>query len=738
MGSGPFNQMNRRRPLEQTAMRVSRYIRASFASVRRRGRNEDQRVRQWKPLPLATPPSWSVGEPSARCRLASHCGKVFLAAWLSLCLITNARAEDPTSGNARSLADLSLEQLMNESVTSVSKKETRLNQSPAAISVITQEDIRRSGLTTLPELLRTVPGMDVARIDSHEWAVSSRGFNGEFGNKLLVLIDGRTIYTPASGGVFWNAQDVVLEDLDRIEVIRGPGATLWGANAVNGVINITTKSAKETQDGLVSVSAGTEDHPSTTVRYGGQIANVYYRAYVKYLNREGLVDSNGKETPDEWSAIRGGFRTDWEPSTENTFTLQGDFYSSEAGKNIVTPVLAAPFTRSDNVVEHNNGQNILGRWTHTFSEASQFSLQAYYDRFKESDGVTIETRDTYDVDLQHRFPLGARNDVVWGVGYRNALVEHTSTPRFIWNPAGVKIDLFNIFIQDDITLVEKRLHFIFGSKFEHNGLVGWEPQPSGRLLWTPTEQQTVWASVSRATRTPSLFERDSRLDVAAFQPNAFSPLFLVSQFGNHRADSEKLTAYELGYRIESAKRLSFDLTGFYNVYDDLLITVPNANRFEANPSPAHVLISSISQNAQAGETFGTELAANCQVNDHWRLTGSYTWRHMCLHPDNSAESDSPQQQFQIRSYLDLTHNVELNGALYFVDQIKPQFAGTRLPVSSYVRLDIGLAWRPTKSLELGVWGQNLLDNQHAEFGSLQTQIRTEVPRSVLGKMTWRF
>jgi len=643
------------------------------------------------------------------------------------------------AGGSRVLADLSLEELMNESVTSVSKKETKLSQSPAAISVITQEDIRRSGLATTPELLRTVPGLDVARINANEWAVSSRGFNHQFANKLLVLIDGRTIYTPASGGVFWNAQDVVLEDLDRIEVIRGPGATLWGGNAVNGVINIITKSAKETQGALVSTSFGTEDHPSTTVRYGGQLAtNFYYRAYVKYFNRDGLVDANGDDAPDDWSALRGGLRLNWEPSPENNFTLQGDYYDSDAGKNMPRVSLTPPSSRQVDVTARNSGGNVVGRWARTFSETSQLTLQGYYDHVEQGDGAGTEFRNTGDIDLQHRFALGARNDVVWGAGYRYATVESTPSFNLTWTPDKMRLQLFNVFVQDEITLVPDQLHFTLGSKFEHNTLTGLEIQPSARLLWTPTERQTAWASVSRATRTPSLFERNIRLNAAAFQPSPFAPPVLVSSFGNPNAEAEKLIAYELGYRIEPMKQLSFDVAMFYNVYEDLLLAESNPRRDETSPAPPHTLISTTIQNNQHGETYGTEVSAQWKVTDNWRLAGSYTWLHMRLAPDSSTALDSPQHQFQLRSYLDLPGNVELNGALFYVSEVSPHAAGARVPVPSYVRLDIGVVWRPTPSLELGVWGQNLLDDRHAEFRSIQSGFRTEVPRGVLGKITWRF
>lgn len=359
----------------------------------------------------------------------------------------------PASSKSK-LADLSIEQLLNESVTSVAKKETKLNQSTAAISIITQEDIRRSGLLSIPELLRTVPGLNVARINGNQWAISSRGFNLQYANKLLVLVDGRAVYSPAFGGVFWNAQDVALEDVDRIEVIRGPGATLWGANAVNGVINVTTKRAKETQGGMVSTAFGTEEQPTTTVRYGGQLAtNLHYRAYVKYFNRDGSVDSTGREAPDDWSALRGGLRLDWEPSVENTFTLQGDYYQGEARASIAEPSFTPPFSFMRTPVADNDGANLLGRWTHTFSDTAQLAVQGYYDRLQHGDGTATLDQDTYDFEVQQRFALGSRHAFVGGVGYR--FIDTEITPSFFLTPTprNRQRPLYNVFLQDDITLV---------------------------------------------------------------------------------------------------------------------------------------------------------------------------------------------------------------------------------------------------------------------------------------------
>ena len=341
-------------------------------------------------------------------------------------------------------------------------------------------------------------------------------------------------------------------------------------------------------------------------------------------------------------------------------------------------------------------------------------------------------QDTFDLDVQHRFALGERNDVVWGAGYRHTSLSVAPSFFAALTPASRQLQLFNVFVQDDITLVPDRLHLTLGSKFEHNDLTGFEVQPSARLRWTPSEHQMVWAAASRAIRTPSVSERDIRVNVTAF------PGGLASIFGNPNVKAEELISYELGYRVEPVKQLSLEAAAFYNVYDNLIGTVAGTPVFEAVPAPPHLLVPSTFQNGQSGTTYGGELTARWQVTDLWRLTGSYSWLHMRLQPNRTANSESPQQQFQLRSDLDLSSNVQLNSALYFVDRVNSQAGTTVASVPSYVRLDVGVSWRPTQSLELGLWGRNLIDNQHPEYSSYRTTLRTEVPRSVLGTVTWKF
>jgi iron complex outermembrane receptor protein len=658
---------------------------------------------------------------------------------LSALALTAGAAAEAAGNDALSLADLSIEQLMNESVTSVSKKETRLADSPAAITVITPEDIRRTGATTVPEALRIVPGLDVARINANEWAVSSRGFNSQYGNKLLVLVDGRSVYTPSFSGVYWNMQDLMLEDLDRIEVIRGPGATLWGANAVNGVINIMSKSAQDTQGFLANVAYGTDLRPMTSLRYGGQAGtNLFYRVYGQFLNHDNFLRADGTEAGDPWQSERAGLRLDWQPAEQSQFTLQGDYNNQRIDQTFsearLTPV-AGNFT--DTVENHNQSGNVLGRWTRRFEGGSESSLQVYYDTFKHFDSESSEQRSTIDVDWQHRLALGRRNEAVWGLGYRYTADNIAPSETAVFRPQRTHHQVFSGFLQDEFKLAPDRLSLTLGSKFEQNDYTGFEIQPSARLLWTPTHHHSVWASVSRAVRTPSRFESDGHINLQAFQPPS-SPPVLVALLPSSNPQSEKLIAYELGYRVEPTRRLAFDLAGFYNTYSDRSVFIAGASQFDPAPPTPHILSPVEGSNSGDGVTYGGELQAQWHVNDRWRLTGGYTWLHMRLHPDEATERDNPQHQFNLRSYLDLTRSLEWNSAAYYVDQTSHLSGSTVLPTPSYFRFDTGVTWRPTQNLELSVWGQNLLDGRHAEFNSFHASFLTEVPRSVLGKITWRF
>ncbi len=628
------------------------------------------------------------------------------------------------------LKKLSVEELMDIEVTSVAKEPEPYGRAPAAIEVISGDEIRRSGASSIPEALRLADNLEVAQQNSHDWNISARGFNTDLANKLLVLIDGRSVYTPLYSGVFWDVQDYLLEDLDRIEVISGPGGTLWGANAVNGVINITTKDAKDTQGLYTEAGGGSQLEDFVGGRYGGTLAtNVYYRVYGKYFGRGDGVLANGKNASDSWQMGQGGFRMDDEAIPQNHLTLQGDFYLGD--ENMKTGGL----TRT-------GGGNVLGRWSHTFSDDSDMSLQLYYDRthlamprpavFLEPAGIFKDDLDTFDLDFQHRFHLGARNNIVWGLGYRFTHDMVQAAPSLGFAPPVLDQNLFSGFVQDEFKL-RKDLFFTLGTKVEHNDYTGFEFEPSGRLQWNVTPKQMVWGAISRAVRTPSRIDRD------LVEPTGFStPLPTSLLDGSSHFESETLLAYELGYRAQLSSKVSASVSAFYNDYD-------NIRSFTPSPPPAFFGFPIVAANNLAGETYGVELNATYQMLDWWRWHAGYDFlkEHLRVKPGETDfshglnETADPENQFQIRSSMDLPHNVELDAGLRWVDRLHNNNGPTPGIVPSYFEMDARLAWHVTKQLELSIVGQNLLHDHHPEYG-FPSSSREEIARSVYGKISWEF
>ena len=662
---------------------------------------------------------------------------------LTAVLLVAVSAEAATM-RATELATLDIEDLMNIKVVSVAKKEQKLSETAAAVFIITGDDIRRSGATTIPEALRLAPGVDVARLDANRWAISIRGFNDRFSNKLLVMIDGRTVYTPLFSGVYWDVQDVVLADVERIEVIRGPGATLWGANAVNGVVNVITKSAQATPGLLVSGGGGTEERMLTTVRYGGQIGNAaHYRTYLKYADHDHFDLASGKEANDDWDQLRGGFRIDWEQSDVNTLTVQGDLYDGSSGVTETPPLLVPPFAdRIDDNTDVSGGM-LLARWSHIVSETSDMDVQAYYDRTRRDTPLLNERRSTVDVDLQHRFALLARQEVIWGLGYRYTEDDITSSRVFAVDPSSRDMHLPSAFLQDEISCLGDTVRVTIGSKFEHNDYTGFEVQPSVRGVWEAAERQTWWAAVSRAVRTPSRAERDFEITRETLMPGALgagSPPALVRLLGDDDFGSEELIAYELGYRAQPIDTLSFDVATFFNDYSDLR-TLETGTAFpEERPLPPHLVVPLTADNRMKGQSYGVEVASEWRARPWWHLKGAYTYLNMQLTLGNNstdtrseaAEGESPQHQFSLRSSMDLPGNVELDGWLRYVDRL------SSLDVDSYMTLDVRVAWRASETLELAVVGQNLLDDRHPESSaSIIGGIPSEVERGVYATLTWQ-
>ena len=679
---------------------------------------------------------------------AKSAGRAAIASLAAILCATNLVAQERQSvPDVNTVGSLSMEDLMNMEVTSVSKRTQKVADAAAAVFVLTQDDIRRSGATSIPDALRLVPGLQVARLDENKWAIASRGFDGRFDNKLLVLIDGRSVYTPLFSGVYWNVQDVLLEDLDRIEVIRGPGATLWGANAVNGVINIITKKAKDTQSGVVSAGGGNEERGSASARYGDKVGDEgFYRVYGKYFDwGPSLYPGTNLTAHDGWDALRGGFRADFAPTGANSFTLQGDLYRSNYDETLTVPSLNPPFSNTFPNQGAYSGGNILGRWNRS-SEGSSMSLQMYYDNTTIADNsLFVDHQNIFDMDFQHSFHVRDSQQFVWGLGYRSILDRNDGSFSVSLQPNQLTLNQFSAFLQDEIALVDDRLHITLGSKFEHNDFTGFEVEPNARLLWTLTPNQSIWAAVSRAVRTPAETEEGLRLNTQVVPPGTLAnptPLpAVVAVFGSHQFQSEDLLAYELGYRVQATSTFSADVATFYNNYTHLRTAEPGAPFVEGSPFPTDVVIPFIARNNMSGGTYGVEVFTDWKVMPKWRLQSSYSYLQMNIHKNRASQDPtadlpngvSPRHQWYVRSSLDLPHHFEHDTTLRFVDHL------SALNLPHYYSLDSHLGWRPVPRVEFSVGGENLLDNQHLEFlPDFINTTPTVVKRSVYGSVTFRF
>lgn len=649
------------------------------------------------------------------------------------------------------LTELSLEALMDMEITSVSRKTQTLANTAASVFVISQDDIRRSGATTIPDLLRMAPGVQVARIDANKWAVSIRGSNGRFANKLQVLKDGRSIYTPLFSGVYWETQDTPLEDIERIEVIRGPGAAMWGANAVNGVVNIITKLAADTQGGLVSAGGGSSENGFGTLRYGFKPSGKSdLRLYAKHVDRNEGVLSNGTDANDAWHLTTGGFRLDSQPDEDDALTLQGDFYSGRFNETYTLYRLPTDddprFSWIQPATAASWGGNVLARWQRTLSATDNLSLQLYYDHYQHDLFILGEKRDTLDLDFQHRFSLGSRQEILWGLGYRYTTDRIENSQVLALKTTSKGSSLFSAFLQDEITLLPQRLVLVLGSRFEHNDYTGFEIQPNGRLIWTPSPRHTFWGSVSRAVRTPTHGEQDLRYSFLTLPVGAAgNPLPLrVEIDGTDRFRSETLLAYEIGYRSDLTKQFSLDLSLFFNQYDHLRVRQSGSIEVEP-PSFTNLALRFPLSNDMHGHSYGAEIAATWRPCDWWRLQAGYHYLRSVMFLDNgstdeinrsNAAEGSPRHQFTLRSGIDLGRRVELDLWLRAVDQVD-SIDSTRIP--GYVTMDVRIAWKPLENLELALVGQNLFQSRHPEYiAEFINTASSETPRSIYGKITWKF
>lgn len=641
------------------------------------------------------------------------------------------------------LEELSIEQLMNIQVTSVAKKEQSIAQSAAAIYVVTADDIRRSGLSSIPEVLRTVPGLDVAQINANQWAISARGFNDRFANKLLVLIDGRSVYNTTFAGTYWDSQDYVLEDIERIEIIRGPGGTVWGANAVNGVINIITKKSADTQGGLLTASAGDFEKGNIALRYGGKLnESSDFRIYANGFSK------NSFDNHDGWHAQQLGFRLDSNLSPSDSLSFNGHWREGKADSTILATSLTPPSNIVSDTTSTNRDAHLMARWERRISSRSEMSLQAYYDSVNRSESILDQQVKTYDVEFQHRLPLGEYHDLTWGFGIREVQDHYRNSFTIGFTPSDRNNQIYSLFVQDEIAL-KHDLHLTFGSKLEHNGYTGFEVQPNARLIFAPNERQSYWAALSRAVQTPSRSYSDMRINVAAVPgfKLPYTPT-VISVLGNPGLDSQNVVAAELGYRNQMNAAFSVDLTAFYNRYRNLNTTEKGTPVFEPLPLPAHLMIPTLTQSLMMADTHGIEVSANWRPRSDWRMSMGYAWMKMNAYLDPtsgdlgrpvSLAGSSPEQQLQLKSYFNLSDKLDVDTYLYFVDRLAAVRSTTPAPISipSYVRLDFRFGYRPSKATEISVALQNVLDSKHQEFSAVDI-IPSKIPRSVYVKAALYF
>jgi iron complex outermembrane receptor protein len=638
------------------------------------------------------------------------------------------------------LKQLTLEQLGNVRVITASKQPEEVWRTPAAIFVITQDDIRRSGATSIPEVLRLAPGVEVARINSNRWSIGIRGFGSRLTRDVLVLIDGRTVYTTLLAGTYWEVQNVMLADVERIEVIRGPGGTIWGPNAVNGVINIITKPAKDTHGGYVSVAGGNVDQGMMNARFGaGNGDGVDYRVYGMAFDRGPEFHPNGVDY-DRWRSIQGGFRLDIARNKRDSYTVQGDIYDEGAGESVTATTYAPPYSQIVNGTARLSGGNVLARWQRTQGEGKSFYLQAYYDRANRRELNFADLRDTFDIDFLDRFPLPGSQQISWGFGARWSNGNNPTIVSGLYFLPGSRTDqLFTGFVQDEIALFHKSVGLSLGTKILKTNYTGVELQPSARLLWTPKKTATFWAAFTHALRTPSDAER-------AFYLSGFGNAFIngLPVFARFNANpdfrSEELNGYEFGYRQLFTKTLFVDIAAFHNHYGNLFSEDITGPLFlEDNPAPPHYLLPAQFGNGLVGTNLGVEIAPEWKPLPFWRLRASYSFLQMRLKKGTNSldigtasftEGASPRHEVTAVSGLDIRKAFSLDLTYRFVSQL----AAEKIP--SYSTADAQFSWRTTPNFTFSVVGRNLLQPYHYEFAS-DPAPNVGIKRAVYGQITWQ-
>lgn len=663
-----------------------------------------------------------------------HLGRALLATTL---MCGFARPATCQSRPAPDLAAVTIEDLLNIEVTSASRKKQPAMDVAAAVYVISHDDIRSSGMTTIPDLLRLAPGVDVAQVNSNKWAVSIRGFNGVFANKLLVLVDGRTIYDRAFAGVSWELEDLLLDDIDRIEVIRGPGAAIWGANAVNGVINIVTKAASETQGGLVRVDAGRAGEQGAA-RYGGTRGPAAYRVYSQWTRRDQSLIAPGTRADDASHSVTTGFRADW-TMTPGAAMVEGAFTAGQARE--LWPNFDPQTAAADpiaNVPSDSQSGHLLARWTHLRPGGGSLQIQSFFDMAGRQEPIADYTRRTFDVDAQYHTAIGARHDLVAGAGYRFSADEYAGHAGFSLTPGANRYSRVTGFFQDEIGMFEHRLALTLGSQVQYDSNTGGGVQPSVRVLWKAQPRQRLWAATSRALRLPSLYEQGIRVDFPP-APSAGGLPLVVTVLGNAAAGTERFVDAEAGYRLDvGTARLG--VTGFVGRYDGLQTQEPSEPVVRLMPSP-QIVVSSQFNNLLQATTRGLEVDGHWSPVPAWRLDGSVTAFHVTPHPAAASrdaiaaatDAAAPALQWHVRTVVSPVEGLTLMAALFHAGPLA-QFA-----VDGYTRADVTGEWHVSRPLSVMLTGQNLLQAAHAEFSTSGSLLMaTQVPRSASLSLRWTF
>jgi len=663
----------------------------------------------------------------------------FLIPFLASAVWARAAQTYGPSPNENPVKQLTLRELGEVEVTTASKAPEQVWKTAAAIYVITREDIARSGATTIPEVLRLAPGVEVARIDSNKWSIGIRGFGSRLSRDVLVLIDGRTVYTTLLAGTYWEVQNVMLEDVDRIEVIRGPGGTIWGPNAVNGVINVITRSSKDTHGGLVSAGGGSVDRGFLNARYGSGSGNFHYRIYAMGFDRGPQFHANG-DNYDEWRAAQGGFRMDFTRGDHDAFTVQGDIYGEGSGESVTAVTYTPPYSQTLNGTARLGGGNLVARWQHTQGEGRDFQVQFFYDRSNRHEPNFTDIRDTYDLDFLDRFRLPARQQIAWGFGARLSSGQNpTVVSGLFFLPESRTDELFTGFFEDEIGLVRDRLSLSVGTKLLKTNYTGLQWQPGARLTYTPSTRQTLWAAFTHAVRTPSAAERAFYLTgFIGLQPGGLP--FFARFSANPNFGSEELNSYELGYRQLLSQKLFFDLAAFYNHYNNLFSEdILGAPFVEDSPAPIHLLLPAEFGNGLHGTTKGVEISPEWRPLSFWRLRSSYSFLQMRIkkNPNSldigsgpSIEGSSPRHQVTVQTDIDFTKVLNLSLDYRYVSAL------AALHIPSYSTGDVRLGWKVFPTIELSIVGQNLLQPRHFEFAS-DPGPNVGIKRSVYGKITWQ-